>query len=126
MPLTYIVDRENHLLRSHGSGPLTTADLIDYLTKTRADPDYDPTMNRLMDLREITSLPSSADVRSLAMFMRAKAPVDTARMAILASSDLAFGVAMMFKAFVGYGERFLVVRSEEEANAWLADGSPPG
>lgn len=125
MPLTYRVDKDTHIVRSQGSGHLTVDDLLEYFTASRADPDFDPSMHRLMDLRGVTHLPPSADIRSLATFVRTKAPTDTARMAILAPSDLAYGVAMMFKAFVGYGERLLVVRDEAEANAWLATGIRP-
>lgn len=125
MPLTYRVDKDSHIVRSQGSGALSVEDLLQYFAASRADPEFEPSMHRLMDLREVTQLPSSADVRSLATFVRTKAPTETARMAILASSDLAFGVSMMFKAFVGYGERLLVVRDEAEANAWLATGIPP-
>jgi hypothetical protein len=125
MPLTYRVDKDSHIVRSQGSGALSVEDLLQYFAASRADPEFEPSMHRLMDLREVTQLPSSADVRSLATFVRTKAPTETARMAILASSDLAFGVSMMFKAFVGYGERLLVVRDEAEATAWLATGIPP-
>ena len=100
-------------------------DLLRYFAETRADPDYEPAMHRVMDLREVTQLPSSDDIRSLAAFARTKAPVETARMAIIASSDLAFGVSMMFKAFVGYGERLIVVRDEAEAMNWLEKGIQP-
>jgi hypothetical protein len=122
MPLTYQVDKENHVVRSRGTGVLTMADLLGYFAETRADPAFDEGMQRVMDLREVTQLPSSEDIRTLASFARNKAPVQTARMAIIASSDLAFGVSMMFKAFVGYGERLLVVRNEDEAMNWLEKG----
>ena len=125
MPLTFQVDRENRIVRSRGTGELTTADLLEYFTNTRADPNYEESMGRIMDLREVTQLPSSEDVRSLAAFARSKAPVPDARMAIIAPSDLAFGVSMMFKAFVGYGERLLVVRDEQEAMAWVTNGVTP-
>lgn len=125
MPLTYRVDKQQSIVRSHGTGVLSMKDLFDYFAASRADPDFDPGMHRLMDLREVTGLPSSEDIRSLAVFARTKAPVETARMAILASSDLAFGVSMMFKAFVGYGERLIVVRDENEAIAWLTAARPP-
>lgn len=125
MPLTYRVDKENGILRSHGAGALTIGDLMEYFAATRADPDFDPAMHRLMDLREVTQLPSSDDVRALATYARTKAPVETARMAILASSDIAFGVSMMFKGFVGFGERLVVVRDENEATAWLTAAERP-
>jgi hypothetical protein len=86
MPLTFQVDRENHIVRSRGT---------------------------------------AEDIRSLAALARSKAPLPDARMAIIASSDLAFGVSMMFKAFVGYGERLLVVRDEREAMAWVTTGELP-
>src|SRR4051812_30169599 len=95
MPLTFQVDTQHRILRSRGSGVLTMADLLTYFAETRADPDYEPSMHRVMDLRDVTQLPSSDDIRSLATFARTKAPVETARMAIIASSDLAFGVSMM-------------------------------
>ena len=125
MPMTFQVDKAHGLLRSIGSGVLSTDDLLTYFAESRADPDYEPSMNRVMDLRGVTQLPSSDDIRSLAAFARTKAPVETARMAIIASSDLAFGVSMMFKAFVGYGERLIVVRDEREAMAWLTKGHAP-
>ena len=122
MPLTFHVDRAEGIVRSHGSGVLTVADLLGYFGDTRADPEYIPGLHRVMDLREVTQLPSSEDIRSLATFARTKAPVETARMAIIASSDLAYGVSMMFKGFVGYGERLIVVRDEAEAMAWVNRG----
>src|SRR3954471_13826821 len=122
MPLTFEVDKSQGVLRSHGSGTLTMADLLQYFAETRADPDYEPTMHRVMDLRDVSQLPSSDDIRSLATFARTKAPVESARMAIIALSDLAFGVSMMFKGFVGYGERLIVVRNESEAIDWLTNG----
>jgi hypothetical protein len=125
MPLTFQVDTDEGILRSRGSGVLTVADLLGYFADTRADPNYEASMHRVMDLRDVTQLPSSDDIRSLAAFARTKAPVETARMAIIASSDLAFGVSMMFKAFVGYGERLLVVRDEHEAVEWLKTGQLP-
>jgi hypothetical protein len=125
MPLSFRVDAQDRILRSRGSGELTVQDLLDYFAESRADPDYEPAMHRVMDLREVTQLPSSDDVRSLATFARSKAPVESARMAIIASSDLAFGVSMMFKGFVGYGERLVVVRDETEAMDWLTLGHRP-
>jgi hypothetical protein len=125
MPLTFHVDRTEGIIRSHGSGALTLADLLKYYAETRADPDYDPSMHRVMDLREVAQLPSSDDIRSMATLARTKAPIDSARMAIIASSDLAFGVSMMFKGFVGFGERLIVVRDEAEAMEWLTKGERP-
>lgn len=125
MPLTFQVDLAQGIIHSRGSGVLTTADLLAYYAETRADPDYEPGMHRLMDLREVTQLPSSDDIRALATFARTKAPVEKARMAIIASSDLTFGVSMMFKGFVGFGERLVVVRDETEAMAWLNSGIHP-
>jgi len=125
MPLTYSVDTDQKILRSEGKGVLSVADMMAYFTATRADPRYEHDMHRVMDLRGVTQLPSSEDIRSLAAFARTLAPEETARMAIIASSDLAFGVSMMFKAFVGYGERLVVVRDEGEAMDWLTKGRAP-
>jgi hypothetical protein len=124
MPLRYWVDSHNGIVRSEGSGRLTVRDLLDYFTATRADPAVDPAMHRLMDLRAVTELPTSAEIRQLAALSRTKAPDTPARMAIVASSDLAFGVSMMFKAFVGFGDRLLIVRDEKEALDWLIAGRP--
>ena len=125
MSLTFQVDKAHGVIRSHGTGVLTTDDLLKYFAESRADPDFHPSMHRLMDLRDVKQLPSSEDIRSLAAFARTKAPVETARMAIITSSDLAFGVSMMFKAFVGYGERLIIVQDDEEAMRWLTSGRPP-
>ena len=122
MALTFQVDKAQGVVRSHGTGVLTMEDLLKYFADTRADPDFRPSMHRVMDLSDVTQLPSSEDIRSLAAFARTKAPLETARMAIIASSDLAFGVSMMFKAFVGYGERLIVFRDEGEAMDWLLKG----
>jgi hypothetical protein len=125
MALTFQVDKAQGVVRSHGTGVLTMDDLLKYFADSRADPDFDPSMHRVMDLRDVTQLPSSDDIRSLATFARTRAPVDTARMAIITSSDLAFGVSMMFKAFVGYGERLIIVQDNDEAMEWLTTGRVP-
>jgi len=122
MPLRYWVDRHNAIVHSEGSGRLAIGDLLEYFAATRADPAVEPAMHRVMDLRQVTELPTSAEIREIATLARTNAPNLAARMAIVASSDLAFGVSMMFKAFVGYGERLIVVRDEAEAMAWLVDG----
>jgi hypothetical protein len=109
-------------VHSEGSGRLSIGDLLEYFAATRADPAVAPAMHRLMDLRAVTDLPTSAEIREIAALSRTNAPTLEARMAILASSDLAFGVSMMFKAFVGFGDRLLVVRDEEEAMDWLVAG----
>jgi hypothetical protein len=119
MPLTYQIDGSKGIVRSVGTGMLSMLDLQQYFAATRADPQFDPAMHRLMDLRGVTQLPSSDDVRALAAFARTKAPTESARMAVIAPSDLAFGVSMMFKGFVGFGDRLLIVRDEDEALRWL-------
>lgn len=124
MSLIYWIDQTNQILRSLGTGPLSIDDLRNYFAATRADPRFIPTMHRLMDLRQVTNLPPSSEIRVLAHLARDMAPAPEARMAIVASSDLAFGVSMMFKGLVGFGDRLIVVRDEAEALAWLNDPMP--
>ena len=124
MPLNYWVDVERQIVRSRGTGELSVDDLRTYFSDTRSDPAVTPTMHRLMDLREVTGLLSTDHVRDVAVLSRGLAPATEARMAILASSDLAYGVSMMFKGLVGFGERLVVVRDEPEALGWLTGELP--
>lgn len=123
MPLTYWVDEDQHIVRSKASGALSATDLRDYFVATRADPTIVPTMHRLMDLSDVTNLPSSESIRELAAMSRSYPTATEARLAILATSDLVFGVSMMFKGFVGWGDRLQVVRDEAEALRWLSGDS---
>src|SRR3954462_5852094 len=123
MPLTYWVDAQRNILRSKGVGELSITDLRNYFIATRGDPKVRPSMNRMMDLRDVTALPSSSEIRELVLLARDKTPGPGTRMASVAGTDLGYGVGMMFKGPVGYGERLIVVRDENEALQWIAPSS---
>lgn len=122
MPLTYWVDEDHHVLRSVGTDPLTAEDFRGYFVQTRSDPRVVATLHRIMDVRGVTSLPTTDEVRSLATMARDLAPAPGARLAIIAPSDLGFGVAMMFAGFAGLSDRLLVARDEAEAVRWVEKG----
>ena len=122
--MVYDVDETQQLVRSVGTGSLTVSELRDYFAATRADPRVRSTMHRLMDLSGITDLPSSAEIRSMAAMSLDWRPDPAARIAVIAASDVTYGVSMMFGGYAGYRDQLAVFRDEAEALAWL--GVPRG
>ncbi|HEX6039855.1 hypothetical protein [Longimicrobium sp.] len=91
--------------------------------RTQLDhPDYDPSLDDLVDLREVEMLDvSAAALRELmSMFSRVDALGYATRLAIVAHNDLGYGLGRMYEMMRdGAPEEVSVFRDLDEAFDWL-------
>src|SRR4051812_35474084 len=123
MPASHTIDVQQRLVRSRAWGALSEADLIAHYRAIREDPRFDPTFSQLGDLREVSEfLMSSTAIRREAgvhVFDR------HARRALVASSDIAFGLSRMYATEAEGATQFVqVFRDMAEAEEWLAQTAP--
>jgi hypothetical protein len=116
--MSYRIDHALRVVRSRGWGTLSTSDLQDYTSRLLADPAFDPDYRSLADLTEVTRV----DIDQVALSQAAWMPSFTqgTRRAIIASSDLVYGLARMFATHSErFGQVVHVYRDRADAEAWL-------
>ncbi len=125
MPFFYKIDKERRLVMSTAAGELTKDEVLSLQDQLRKDPDFDPSFSQLSDLTHVTVMNiTGAEMQELAA---STAFSSRSRRAVLASNDLAFGLARMFEqireAKGDLGIR--VFRKLEDALDWIVneDGS---
>ena len=127
--ITFSTDHTTAIRTALFTGVIQDSDLLQAYETLLAQPDYDPTYNDLVDLRAVTRFEVSASgMRGvIAMY----APVDRldvpTKLAIVAASDVTFGMSRMYEVLRGddVPEQIRVFRSYEEAVAWLSEGTRP-
>jgi len=98
---------------------MSLEDFRDYIARRNADPRYDPTFRRLLDVRLLEELPSSGLMRALADQYEATDP-EHAPIAIVASRDALYGMFRMLQTCCEIrGYPLQAFRTLEEADAWL-------
>jgi hypothetical protein len=119
MPASYEIDAQRRLVLSRGWGVLTDEDLIDHYERLRADPDLDPTYAQLIDLREVERFATAGVTIELVARLRVFAP--GARRAVIASEDVAYGMARMFASFAeSQDQQIEVFRDARAAVDWVS------
>ena len=116
--MNYRIDQERGIVFTRGWGELSTRQLFDVMSQILLDPRFDPGYRSLGDLRDVTSI----TVDTFATAQAAASPLfaDGTRRAIVASSDVAFGMARMFASFSERsGQEVRVFRDMQLAEAWL-------
>jgi len=123
LSVTITVDAERRRIHSRIAGTVTLATLQDYYRELYAHSQFEPTMCELFDLSGVTEIAlTAAEVRD---FSHSTA-VNTCkgkgvRVAILAPSDLAFGLARLYELTqVNSSNTLNVVRTLAAAEDWLA------
>lgn len=118
-------DRELGARVATFSGTVDDQELLGSYGQLLASEDYDPRLNDLVDMRPVTRLDVSGDaIREL---VRAFTPLDPAmtetRLAIVAGSDVVFGMARMYELLRSdTPEEIRVFRDIDQARAWLKQG----
>lgn len=128
MPIEYRIDHDHRLVIAKGEGTLRDRDVFDYQRDvwSRADvAGYD----ELVDMSGVKhiKIPSSARVKDLAdLAADMDPPQGSSKFAIVAPTDLAFGLGRMFEIYRGLNPRsnkqVAVFRTMKEALSWL--GAP--
>src|SRR5262245_17122792 len=101
MPIAYRVDHEATLVVAAGIGLLTDADVFGYQRDVWSRTDV-AGYNELIDMTRVThiALPSADRIRDLADFAaRMDETGSRTRLAVVASTDLAFGLGRMFQSY---------------------------
>lgn len=127
MPIEHRVDAEANLLVVVASGPVADEDLLKYARRIAEDVSISAGHDELIDLRgveaggEVTS-PTLRRVAS--MFSAIDRTPERSRVALVANSDVAYGLSRMYQAFRSESPLDLrVFREMPEAREWL--GLPP-
>ena len=99
-------------------------DVKGYLDTLCADPLFRPGMPGLIDCRGVTSLFSIHDLRQTAADAKSRPEMQVpGRAAVLASSNLVYGLLRMYEVFnEGNPAEIRVFRKPEEALVWLKGG----
>ena len=104
-------------------GPITDRELLDAYTLLLSDPAYDASLDDLIDLRGVTHMGvTSAGLHSLInMYEDRDSPGYPTRSAILAPTDVLYGVSRMFQTMRGddHPDQLEVFRTLDESKAWL-------
>jgi hypothetical protein len=127
MPITYQIDRERALVRTTIAGFVTFPEVMAHFTALEADPNRTGPMNVLIDIRGLTSVPETGQLRRAANRIDPeRSPLQYGVLAIVASDPAAVGTGKLFAVFAR--ERFratTIVPTIEEAERWLQDQDPP-
>ena len=125
MPISYTIDKQRLRVLTHCWGVLTDAELLAHKEALARDPDFCPTLSQLSDVRGIERLDVTTEgVKALVAHDTANGDrVGGQRMALVVSSDEAFGMARMYSQRSPNGMGGVgVFRSLTEAELWLATG----
>jgi hypothetical protein len=117
------VDPERRLVEVRATGTVTDDDVLGIDNRMRSDPSIDPGFDQLVDASGATE---AALTSKRIQTITASAPFlsTSSRRAIVAPTDLGFGMSRMFELYRGeLAGEIRVFRTRSEALAWL--GMPP-
>jgi hypothetical protein len=131
MPIEYSIDHARRLVLARGIGTLTDEDVFGYQKEVWSRGDM-AGFDELMDMTVVTkiALPSMDRVRSLAHLSAGMdSPAPRSKFAIVAPSDLAFGLGRMYEMYremeTGSNKEVGVFRTLEEALVFLGVQGEP-
>jgi hypothetical protein len=124
MPVSYEIDTTRGLIHTRCVGPVTLEEVLGHFADLIRDPECPDRLDVLLNLSEITSLPTSDELRAVSSEIgRIRPHVIFGRCAIVTANDAWFGTARMFEVFASnYFHATDVFRTVDEAALWL--GSP--
>jgi hypothetical protein len=126
MKIEYQIDHEQQLVLARAQNALSEDDIFNYQREVWSHNDVTG-YNELLDLSEVervelTSTDSIEEFARLAVSM--DVPATTTRFAIIAPTDLMFGLGRMYEAYRNQNEQSTkqarVFRSRSEALVWLS------
>ena len=119
MPITYRF--EGGFIFTSIEGETGYADVKAYMDQLVRDPSFTPGMSGVVDCRRVTSRFSITDLRRTAADVKSRPQMQVpSRAAVLASSNLVYGLLRMYEVFSdGDPVEIRVFRRPEDAMAWL-------
>ena len=121
MTVTYEIDAQRGLIRTRCHGVVVFGEVLEHFKILEADPTCPTRLDVLLDLSDVETLPTAGQVKAVALETnRVLTRVRWGRCAIVAPSDVVYGVSRMFEMISeAYFNGLRVFRSLEEAEAWL-------
>jgi len=124
MPISYQIELARELIRTKGTGSVTSEEVADHLRQLQTDPQFQRPLNVLLDLTACTSLPDRNQLDEVANQLKSLGGRDRfQRCAILVSRTALYGMTRMFEVLAE--EQFAathIFQTEREAEAWLSEG----
>jgi hypothetical protein len=122
MSVTYQLDPETGFIETHCKGDVTFDEVMRHFQALEADPLLPECLDVLLDLGDLTSVPESGQLQQVAGAVgRLRGKVRWGACAIVAISDVLFGMSRMFEVFAD--QKFAsthVFRGRADAKHWLA------
>ena len=122
MPVTYLIDPKEKLIRTKCVGNVTLPEVIDHLRELEHDPNCTDRLDVFLDLSETTSLPLTSEITTVAAeIARVRKKVRFDICAIVATRTALYGMLRMFEVLAGpYFHAIRVFRTTDRAEEWLA------
>lgn len=121
MAVTYQIDRAKQRVHTRCIGAVSLDEVLEHFAVLSGDPECPDQLDVLLDLTEMTSLPTSAQLNRVSTEIgRVRPRIRFRNCAIIASSEVLYGMARMFEVFAE--EYFLasrVFRTMPEGTEWL-------
>lgn len=123
MDITTEIDVKANLRIHKVTGDVTVKSIMAKLEQVYSEPDFDPEMNVLWDMREAKmSSVSSSDVEQLSNFVAGRwGTGGRSRAALVVSRDFEFGISRMYEIFLESrsATQVQVFRDFDEALLWI-------
>ena len=122
MPVVYIIDPEQNLIRTRCIGDVKLPEVLDHFRTLQLDPDCPNWLDVLLDVSEITSPPFTGEIHAVAQeISRTKSKVQFKICAVIAPSDAMYGMMRMFSVLAEpYFCAVRVFRTGPAAEEWLS------
>jgi hypothetical protein len=126
MSVTYRIDRTKRIIFTKCDGNVIPYEVSEHFQELERDPECPDRLNVLLDLSEMTSIPASEQLRVVSdQIGRIRGKVRFEYCAVVAVTDVLYGMSRMFQVFAEkWFREILVFSSRDEAEAWL--GRRPG
>jgi hypothetical protein len=122
MPIEHDFDPDRRILSVRMFGVVGDEDVLQLAKEITGDAVEDPVHDELIDLREVDApIATTETLRRVAeMFRGSERQPESVKIAFVATSDAAYGIARMYQAFRSDSAASMrVFRELEEARAWL-------
>lgn len=124
MPVTYRFDPDFGFIWTQCVGPVTFDEVRAHFRELESNPATPPSLDVLLDLSALTTLPESDELRGVVGELRRLEPrIKWGACAIVAVEDATFGISRMFEVFAEQQfTRTHVFRDLSKAHNWLVQG----
>ena len=119
---TYDLDPTRQRVNVVVGGRTSGAEIMTGMRKVLDDPQFDPSYAVLIDLGTLEQTPTIAELRDIALAVRANSVGTPARRAMITSSTVFYELARLFaRLTAGSASKYRAFRNRADAEAWLGE-----